>query len=158
MQNPYILLLLIFCRVISAFQTVDNIKSWLVGTYGNEKQVKFDIERNLMPKDGGHELVNAIISQHTDFRNILVASFFLEGNVNKPYRYRYYNFFPNTDDSCIMKLYKPSKIAIKKLLATGYSTTKSLPPISDFEYLQGCDVCWSRQKLFGIFKRQCFKT
>ncbi|KAJ1435644.1 hypothetical protein B484DRAFT_445959 [Ochromonadaceae sp. CCMP2298] len=121
------------------------LNDWFLGEYDNSDQASRDLSKGRpTAKDGGHELVAARIVQHPLEENVLIASYHFSNLTQTPFRFRYYQILP--DDSgrfaALMKLYKPSTQAEQALLAAGHNPPHA--PLSEFEYIKGCDVGWSR--------------
>lgn len=132
---------------------VITVQRWMTGKYNNSQQVQHELSSGRNSReDGGHEKINCVIRKHLQYENVLVSSFYFE-NESQPYRYRYYECFPDSTGKydCVMKLYKPTAKATAHLQRTGYSFKDSLLPLEEFEALEGCEVGWRRQKFLGLF-------
>ena len=127
---------------------VNKVQTTLMGKFSNLAQASKDA-RNGKPtaKEGGHEYVTAEITQHPDFDNIVVASYYYGEDPSKVFRYRLYEFVvPNEDEDeyededekknnrgaasasaskgQLMKLYRPKADFETRLKESNYDVSK----------------------------------
>mmetsp|Transcript_32252 Transcript_32252/g.30741 ORF Transcript_32252/g.30741 Transcript_32252/m.30741 type:complete len:267 (+) Transcript_32252:51-851(+) len=122
--------------------------SWIIGKYSNEKQsLAGAANGKLTATDGGHEYVCAEIKPHPQMRNVVIASYYFDDDVSKTFRYRYYEFDTSFNKEIIMRLYRPTLAAEDSLKKLKYNVPeeKLLDLKKDFEYLDGCDVRFSKE-------------
>ena len=148
----------------------NDIMNLMIGKYDNQYQMYMNQKNGKFnSKDAGHEYVNVLIKQHPIESNVLIAAYYLNNNLNNnnatssttnnsiPFRFRYYQFIDNhdntdsdNDDSSSyirMKIFRPLLHTNQLLKDNAYNLNQYIPSIHDFEELFGCDIGWQRMDL-----------
>jgi hypothetical protein len=123
------------------------VKGYLVGKYSNKLQAEKDHAAGKMTgAQGGHEFVTASLAEHSLLEDVVIATYYYGEDISAVFRYRLYELcaLDTSEDSCRMKLYRPTLDHDEELKKTQYST-RTAPTMENFEYLQGCDVIWKKK-------------
>ena len=127
-----------------------DICDYLKGLWSNKEQADAAAAAGLpSAKSGGHEWVQCRIISHPteEKRLVLVASYFLDGDPRKTFRYRFYEFVDSQLEKsgyvAAMKIYRPREETGQRLSEAEYDSAAYIPELVEMEYLPECDLGWS---------------
>lgn len=124
------------------------VRSRLMGVFDNKAQAEYSLSIGKpTAQQGGHEYVTATIREYSNEESsLLVAMYFLDGDVTKTFRYRHYGFQEAEEGSelcCIMTIARPRKDTLARLHQANFDQNLYLPDATqDMEYIQECDIGW----------------
>lgn len=145
------------------------VQRGLLGRFDNRLQAEQDAAKGRpTAAQGGHEYVTAELVQHPNraLQSVIIAQYYLGTDVTRTFRLRCYEFCPSSNDSVVMRLYRPLPATEKIMRAAKYDWAHvsvlalqsfalpfggelrklTVPQLlqRDFEYLEGCDVEWRK--------------
>jgi hypothetical protein len=118
-----------------------------VGTFDNREQAT-EAAANGTPtaREGGHEFITVRVDAYGPASPVLVATYFLDGDPKKTFRYRFYEFREPCDTEqdfgTVMSISRPMKPAMDRLRACEFDRGIYLPLPTEMEYLPACDIGW----------------
>lgn len=133
---------------------------WIHGKFDNYAQVCETYRINPNASDM-HEYVSAKFTEHSTLPNTIIASYYYGNNTSSVFRFRYYTFQLPTQNKVqsllqpndvLMKIYRPKPETSQNLKSVDYDIQKYSPRLSEFEYLETCDLLWKYHRF-----RKCYR-
>jgi len=136
-------------------------QKWLIGTFTNKIQAEKDALAGApTAREGGHEHVMLNIARVAE--DLLRASYYFGEDSTRVFRFRYYQLaYDEVLHAPRMRIYRPRPETEAKLKQASYDVSLMKEPLElsdeQFEYLQGCDLIWTKRREFPCFWRSCFQ-
>jgi hypothetical protein len=153
----WICLIIALTRALQLPSPVVQLRSFLLGQFDNSEQAQISMTNGIRTaREGGHEMVTALIKENERDPSYLVATYFLDNDVNQTFRYRFYKLEAvdgndlSTKRICArMSIYRPLKPTLERLRACKFDPALYLPTLEEMEYLPACDMgChWREEQL-----------
>ena len=121
------------------------------GFYDNKLQADEALKKGCPSASlGGHERVICHIQKHPTLEPFwLIATYYLDNDINKTFRFRYYEILESdnkdnkNNEELKMKIYRTKPNSSNKLKEYKYNIRQYLPDLNnDMEYVEECDIIW----------------
>ena len=135
----------------SSLLIIERLYDLFQGTFDNKEQAIEALHKGCPRADlGGHERVTCLIEPHPHLKPYwLIAIYYLDEDVSKTFRFRYYEIIHSDDENenyCAkMRIYRCLPNTNQILKDSNYNINKFLPNLdNEMQYVKECDIGWKQ--------------